>query len=109
MTISNIKKIEHDFERGKTMKCPECNKVVSISECSWVEGNLTILRTLRDINNENSKKIMNIRMSKNGTIQKMHKFIGYMLNIMTDEQREKAKKINKAMKDEIKMWEKLKK
>ena len=109
MTNTNTKRLEQDFEQGKTMKCPKCNEVVSISECRWVEGILTTLRTLRDINKEHLITTMNIRMSKNGTIQKMHKLIGQLLELMDNGQLEKAKKINQTMRDEIKKWEKLNK
>ncbi len=107
MTNTNTKRLEQDFEQGKTMKCPECKKVISISECRWVEGILTTLRTLRDVNKENSTKIMNVRMSKNGIIQKLHKQVGQLLELMNEEQRKKAKEINQAMRDENKKWEKL--
>ena len=109
MTITNIKRIESDFEQGKTMVCPECKKVVSISECTWAERMLTIQRTLRDINKGLSKELLDVRMSKNGIIQKLHKQVGQLLELMDDEQLIKAKKINQEMRDEIKKYEKLKK
>ena len=108
MTITNTKKLESDFEQGKTMKCPECNKVVPISNCKWASGILTTLRTIRDMNKDLSTNLMNVRMSKNGVIQKMHKLVGQLLELMNDEQLVKAKKINQEMKDEIKKWEKIK-
>jgi len=104
MTITNTKRLEQDFEQGKTMTCPECKKVVSISNCKWVSGVLTTLRTIRDTNKSLSTDLMNTRMSKNGTIQKMHTLVGQLLELMNDEQLIKAKEINKIMKDEIKMW-----
>jgi len=108
MTNTNIKKLEQDFEQGKTMKCPECKKVVSIGECRWSENILTILKTIRDINKDLSITLMNVRMSKNGIIQKLHKQVGQLLELMNEEQLKEAKKINQAMRDEIKKWEKLK-
>jgi len=108
MTNTNTKKLRQDFEQGKIMKCPECNKVISISGCRWVEGILTTLRTLRDINKALSITLMNTRMSKNGVIQKLHKQVGQLLELMNDKQLEKAKEINQAMRDEIKKWEKIK-
>jgi len=109
MTKTNIKKLEQDFEQGKTMKCPECKKVVSIGECRWSENILTTLRTIRDINKDLSIQLMNTRMSKNGTIQKMHKLVGQLLELMNEEQLKKSKEINQVMRDEIKKWEKMKK
>jgi len=108
MTSTNTKILEQDFEQGKIMKCPECNKVISISECKWVEKHLTLLKTLRDINKDSSITLLNVRMSKNGVIQKMHKLVGQLLELMNDEQRKKAKEINQEMRDEIKKWEKTK-
>lgn len=107
MTNTNTKRLEQDFEQGKTMKCPECKKVISIGNCKWSERILTTLRTLRDINKGLSITLMNVRMSKNGVIQKLHKQVGQLLELMNDEQLEKAKKINQAMRDEIKKWEKI--
>ncbi len=108
MTITNTKRLESDLEQGKVMTCPECKKVVSIGNCSWVERNLTILKTIRDTNKSLSNDLINIRMSKNGIIQKMHKLVGQLLELMNEEQLKKAKKINQVMKDEIKKWEKIK-
>ncbi len=108
MTITNKKRLESDFEQGKTMKCPECNKVVPIDNCRWIEGVLTTLRTFRDMNKEHSINLMNIRMSKNGIIQKMHKLVGQLLELMDEDQLKKAKEINQVMRDEIKTWENLK-
>ena len=107
MTITNTKRLEQDFEQGKTMKCPKCNEVVSIGECKWVERILTTLRTLKDINKDLSITIRNVRMSKNGIIQKLHKQVGQLLELMNEEQLKEAKEINQAMRDEIKKWEKL--
>lgn len=109
MPITNAKKLESDFEQGKVMKCPGCNKVVSISNSRWADGMVTTLRTLRDINKDTSTKLMNTRMIKNGVIQSMHKLVGQLLELMNEEQRKQAKEINQAMKDEIKKWEKQKK
>jgi len=106
MANTNIKRLEQDMEQGKTMTCPECKKVVSISKCNWVERILTTLRTIRDINKDLSITLRNTRMSKNGTIQKMHKLVGQLLELMDEDQLKKAKDINKVMKDEIKKWEK---
>jgi len=108
MTNTNISKLKEDFKQGKTMTCPECKKVVSIGECKWSEGILTTLRTIRDINRDLSITLMNVRMSKNGVIQRMHKLVGQLLELMNEEQLIKAKKINQEMRDEIKKWEKLK-
>ena len=109
MTTTNIKRIKQDFEQGKTMVCPECKKVISISECTWAERMLTIQRTLRDINKGLSKQLLDVRMNKNGIIQRMYKLVGQLLELMNDEQLIKAKKINQEMRDEIKKWEKQKK
>lgn len=106
MSISNIKKLELDLEQGKVMKCPKCGEVVSISNCKWAERVLTILRTIRDINKDLSTTLINSRMSKNGTIQKLHKLVGQLLELMDEDQLKKAKKINQVMRDEIKKWEK---
>ena len=109
MANTNTKRLKQDFEQGKVMKCPECEKVISIRGCRWAEGLLTTLRTLRDINKEHLTDLMNVRMSKNGVIQKLHKQVGQLLELMDEEQLEKAKKINQAIRDEIKKWEKLNK
>lgn len=106
MTDSNIKRFELDFEQGKCLKCPKCNEVISISNSRWAERVLTILRTIRDINKDLSKKLIDVRMSKNGVIQKLHKQVGQLLELMNENQLEKAKEINQVMRDEIKMWEK---
>lgn len=106
MTNTNIKKLELDLEQGKVMTCLECKKVVTIGDCKWAERILTILRTIRDINKDLSITLTNVRMSKNGIIQRMHKLVGQLLELMNDEQLIKAKKINQEMRDEIKKWEK---
>lgn len=108
MTITNTKRLEKDFEQGKVMTCPECKKVVSIGNCSWAERIITTLRTMRDINKSLSTNLMDTRMIKNGTIQKMHKLVGQLLDLMDEDQLKEAKKINQIMRDEIKMWEKKK-
>lgn len=108
MTITNTKRMEKDLEQGKVMTCPECKKVVSISNCSWAERIITTLKTIQDMNKSLSINLMNTRMVKNGTIQKMHKLVGQLLNLMEEDQLKKAKEINQLMKDEIKMWEKKK-
>ncbi len=81
MTITNIKRLEQDFEQGKTMKCPECKKVVSISKCGWVERILTTLKTIKETNKDLSINLMNTRMMKNGVIQKMHKLVRKLIEI----------------------------
>jgi len=106
MTNTNTKRLAQDFEQGKTMKCPECKKVVSIENCKWAERILTTLKTIRDINKDLSINLMNTRMMKNGVIQKMHKLVGQLLELMNEEQIEEAKKINQVMRDEIKKFEK---
>lgn len=106
MTTSNIKKLELDIEQGKVMKCPNCKKVVPISDCKWAERILTILKTVREWNENISITLRNVRMNKNGTIQRMHKLIGQLLRLMNEDQLKEAKEINQVMKDEIKMWEK---
>jgi len=106
MTISNVKKFELDLEQGKVMECPNCKKVVTISDCKWAERILTILRTSRDIQEHLSVTLYNVRMSKNGTIQRLHKLVGQLLELMDEKQLKKAKKINQIMRDEIKKWEK---
>ena len=108
MTITNTKRLESDLEQGKTMTCPECKKVVTIGNCKWAERILTTLKTIRDINKDLAINLRNTRMAKNGVIQKMHKLVGQLLELMDEEQLKKAKKINQAMKDEIKKWEKIK-
>jgi len=106
MPTNNIKRLESDLEQGKVMKCPNCKKVVSISNCKWAERILTLLKTVREINENLSITLMNTRMSKNGTIQRLHKLVGQLLDLMDEDQRKKAKKINQVMRDEIKKWEK---
>ena len=108
MTNTNTKRLEQDFEQGKTMTCPECKKVVSIGNCKWAERILTILKTIRDMNKNLNVQLLNVQMNKNGIIQRMHKLVGQLLELMNDEQLIKAKEINQEMKDEIKKWEKLK-
>jgi len=106
MITDNIKRWELDLEQGKVMKCPKCNKVISIGGCKWVERVLTTLKTIKEINNDLSKKLVDVRISKNGVIQKMHKLVGQLLDLMNEDQLKEAKKINQVMKDEIKKWEK---
>ena len=106
MPISNVKKLELDLEQGKVMKCPNCKEVVSIRDCKWVDRVSTTLKTIKELNSILSKKIVNVSMSKNGTIQKMHKLVGQLFDLMDDDQLKKAKEINLVMKEEIKRWEK---
>lgn len=104
MTINN-KKFQLDLEQEKVMKCPKCNEMVSISNCKWAERILTILRTSRDIQGHLSTTLLKTRMNKNGVIQKMHKLVGQLLELMDGDQLKKAKEINQVMRDEIKKWE----
>ncbi len=104
MGISNTKNLEKGFESDRVMKCPKCREVVSISECKWVERTLTTIRTLKDMNKDRATNLFNTQMIKNGQIQKMHKLIGQLLDLMDGEQLKQAKEINKTMRDEIKMW-----
>lgn len=105
MVTSNTKKLE-DLEQLKFMKCPKCKEVVSVAKCKWAERVLTILKTVREMNKLSTTTLMNVRMSKNGTIQRMHKQIGQLCDLMNEEQLKKAREINQAMRDEIKKWEK---
>ncbi len=87
--------------------CQHCNKVTDIQfSGDWKQliGKYKTLSELNKMNQNNLIKWMNI---KNCQIQSMHKIIAKLIDLMTDEQKSKAKGITQEMRDLIKMAEKM--
>ena len=93
-------------EEGKVMHCPKCNEVVSINGCTWVERMCVAYKTYKEVNVNMRNDIIKQRMVKNGIIQGLHSQIGKLLDMMTEEQRKKAKELTQEMRDSIRSWEK---
>lgn len=95
-------------EESKVMHCPKCNEVVSINGCTWVEKMCVAYKTYKEVNSRIGKEILKQGMMKNGIIQGLHKQIGKLLDMMTEEQREEARGLTQEMRDFIRSWEKKK-
>lgn len=85
--------------------CKHCNRPTDISNSNYVQKLIIQNKSQKEEINSLSKKLNKVRLEKNGTIQKLHQEIRMLLELMTDEQKEKAKQINQLMREEIKRHE----
>ncbi len=99
---------ERRLEESKVMHCPKCNEVISIVDCKWVNGMTVAYKSLKEINSKLQKDFNNLRLMKNGVIQALHGQIKKLINLMTEEQKEKVKEMTQEMRETIKRWEKQK-
>ncbi|MEK6881570.1 MAG: hypothetical protein AABY22_18250 [Nanoarchaeota archaeon] len=97
MSFDNKKQLAH---------CQHCGKETDISNSSFVQKLMVQYKTQKDIIKNQEKSLKNSYKSKNGIIQSLHKLVGKLLNLMTDEQKEQAKQLNQETRDEIRKIEK---
>ncbi len=86
--------------------CQHCRKVTNIQFSNDFRKLVARNRTLSEVNKTLSadwRRWMNI---KNGQIEAMHKMIARLVELIPEEQKEKAKEITHEMRDEIKYAEK---
>lgn len=86
--------------------CLNCGKVTDIQMSDCYRKLMSAYNTLKEHNKFNELKISKIHRMKNSQILSMHKVIKMLLDLMTEEQRIKAKEISQFMRDELKRAEK---
>lgn len=89
-------------------KCQHCGKITDIGTSQAVMAMVAKNRTMKEALKECSKNKENLRSMKNGQIQIMHKTIKQLMDLMTEEQKEKARGINQSNRDMLKKAESLK-
>ena len=91
-----------DILKWKVATCKHCGKVTNIDNSTWVQRMIVKLETFKDLNNYHLKKLHDSLAAKNGAIQSLHTTIKNLMDLMTEEQLEKVKKINKATRELVK-------
>ena len=82
--------------------CQHCGKSTNISMSKDVNAMVVQNRTLKEVVRLKENNLRRVHAAKNGQIQAMHKMIGQIMELLTPEQKEKVKKLNQPIKDEIK-------
>jgi hypothetical protein len=90
------------------MKCDKCGQLTDISESGAVQRMIVQNKALKEDNDTLGESLRINRLQKIGQIQVMHKTIKRLIDVMTPEQRVKAREYNQQMRDDLKNVDKKK-
>lgn len=88
-------------------KCQKCGEITDITMSEAVQKFINLRQTLEEELNDTNKRRFILRKQKVGQIRGMHILIKQLYDIMTPEQRTKAREFNQQLRDEFKRIEKL--
>lgn len=87
--------------------CQHCGKMTDIQMSSAYRNLVSQNKTLKEEVKARDMTMGRLRQMKNSQIQAMHGVVKRLVDLMTEEQKKEAKKINQFMRDELKNAEKV--